>query len=67
MHETVQALKKEVEILKDEPGQPQLPVIGGGGRLKKDAEDLKSKVSNLDWKNEEHTKLIADMDLKIQL
>ena len=67
MHETVQALKKEVEILKDEPGQPQLPVIGGGARLKKDVEDLKSKVINLDRKNEEHTKLIADMDLKIQL
>ena len=31
------------------------------------AEDLKSKISNLDRKNQEHTKLIANMDLKIQL
>ena len=53
MHETVQALKKEVEILQDEPGRPQLPVISGGARLKKDAEDLKSKINNIDRKKRE--------------
>ena len=31
VNETVSALKKEVEILKDEPGQPQIPIIGVGG------------------------------------
>ena len=65
--ETVQALKKEVEILKDEPAQPHIPVVGCGGRLKRDVDDLKSKVKNFESKNEELTKSIADMDLKIQL
>ena len=67
IHETVNALKKEVEILKDELGQSQIPVTGGGVRLKKDVEDLKSKINNIEKKNEEHSKSIVDMDLKIQL
>ena len=66
-HETVNALKKEVEILKDELGQSQIPVAGGGARLKRDVEDLKSKINNVEKKNEEHSKSIVDMDLKIQL
>ena len=65
--ETVQTLKKEVEILKDEPAQSHIPVAGGGARLKRDVDDLKSKVKNIESKNEELTKSIADMDLKIQL
>ena len=65
--EIAQALKKDVEILKDEPAQPHIPVLGVGGRLKRDVDDLKSKVKNIESKNEEVTKSIADMDLKIQL
>ena len=65
--EIAQALKKDVEILKDEPVQPHIPVLGVGGRLKRDVDDLKSKVKNIESKNEEVTKSIADMDLKIQL
>ena len=42
--ETVNSLKKEVDILKDEPSQPQMPVLGAGGKLKRDVEELKSKV-----------------------
>ena len=41
LSETVNALQKEVEILKDEPGQPQIPIIGVGGKLKRDVEELK--------------------------
>ena len=67
IHETVSALKKEVEILKDELGQSQIPVTGGGVRLMKNVEDLKSKINNIEKKNEEHNKSIVDMDLKIQL
>ena len=63
----LQALKKEVGFLKDEPAQPPIPVLGVGGRLKRDVDDLKSKVKNIESKNEELTKSIADMDLKIQL
>ena len=38
------ALKKESKILKDEPGQPQIPVLGAGGKLRRDNEELKSKI-----------------------
>ena len=65
--ETVSALKKEVEILKDEPGQPQIPIIGVGGKLKRDVEELKSKICNMQDKNQDLSKSVADMDLKIQL
>ena len=65
--ETVNALKKEVEILKDEPGQLQIPILGVGGKLKRDVEELKSKVGNIQDKNQDLSKSIADMDLKVQL
>ena len=67
VNETVSALKKEVEILKDEPGQPQIPIIGAGGKLKRDVEELKSKIGNMQDKSQDLSKSIADMDLKIQL
>ena len=66
-HETVNVLKKEVEILKDELGQSQIHVTGVGVRLKKDVEDLKSKIKSIERKNDEHSKSVVDMDLKIQL
>ena len=65
--ETVNALKKEVEILKDEPSQPQIPLLGAGGKLKRDVEELKSKVKVMDNKSEELGKSVADIDLKLQL
>ena len=65
--ETVNALKKELDILKDEPVQPQIPVLGTGGKLKRDVEELKSKISNVQDKNQDLSKSVADMDLKIQL
>ena len=65
--ETVNALKKELDILKDEPGQPQIPVLGAGGKLKRDVEEFKSKISNLQDKNQDLSKSVVDMDLKIQL
>ena len=65
--ETLNALKKEVEILKDEPSQPHIPVLGAGGKLKRDVEELKSKVSVIDNKSQELNKSVADIDLKLQL
>ena len=65
--ETIQAVKKEVEILKDEPGQSRIPVFGGGGKLKRDVEDLKSKVRGIENKNQEVNKSMANLDLKVQL
>ena len=65
--ETVNALKKELEILKDEPGQLQTPILGIGGKLKRDVEEIKSKICCMQDKNQDLSKSIADMDLKIQL
>ena len=65
--ETVQVLKKEVEILKDGPSQPQIAVLGTGGKLKRDTEKLKSKVSAMNNRNQDLNKSVADMDLKVQL
>ena len=42
--ETISELKKGLEILKDEPGQSEIPVLGDGGTLKRDVEELKSKI-----------------------
>lgn len=42
--ETLSALKKESKILKDESGQPQIRVLGARGKLKRDNEELKSKI-----------------------
>ena len=64
--ESVNASKKELDILKDERGQPQIPVLGAGGKLKRDVEELKSKISNVQDKNQDLSKSVADMDLKIQ-
>ena len=65
--ETVQVLKKEVEILKDGPSQPQIVVLGTGRKLKRDTEKLKSKVSAMNNRNQDLNKSVADMDLKVQL
>ena len=65
--ETVNALKKELEILKDEPDQLQTPILGIGGKLKRDVEEIKSKICCMQDKNQDLSKSIADMDLKIQL
>ena len=67
IQETVKALKKELEILKDEPGQLQMPVLGGGPKLKKDVEELKSKVTSLHNKGEQFSKSLEDIDFKLQL
>ena len=65
--DTVQVLKKEVEILKDGPSQLQIPVLGAGGKLKRDIEEMKSKVSGMNDRSQDLSKSVADMDLKIQL
>ena len=67
VHETVQVLKKEIEILKDGPGQPQIAVLRTGGKLKRDIEKLKSKVSGMNNRNQDLNKSVADIDLKVQL
>ena len=60
-------MKKEVEIIKDEPGQSQISVFGAVGKLTRDVENLKSKVRSMEIKNQEIGKSIADLDLNTQL
>ena len=67
VYETMQVVKKEVEILKDEPGQSHIPVFGSGGKLKRDVEDLKSRVRGIENKKQEVNKTMSDLDLKAQL
>ena len=67
MGELVESLQKEMEKLKEQPSQFQFPVFGGGVRLKKDVDEVKSKVIDIENKNLDFNKSVTDMDLKIQL
>ena len=61
------SLQKEVEKLKEESNQPHFPIFGGGAKMKKDVDEIISKVKFVENKNEEFSKSMTDMDLKIQL
>ena len=67
MSELVESLQKELAKLKDQPSQPQFPILGGGARLKKDVDVVKSKVTDMENKHLEVNKTVTEMDLKIQL
>ena len=67
MSELVESLQKELAKLKDQPSQPQFPILGGGARLKKDVDIVNSKVTDMENKHLEVNKTVAEMDLKIQL
>ena len=67
MSELVKSLQKEQAELKDHPSQPQVPILGGGARLKKDVDVVKSKVADMENKNLEVNKTVTEMDLKLQL
>ena len=67
MSEFVEILQKELAKLKDQPSQPQYPILGGGARLKKDVDVVKSKVTDMENKNLEVNKTVTEMDLKLQL
>ena len=67
MSELMGSLQQELEKLKNPPSQLQFPIIGGGARLKKDVDEVKSKVTDIQNKSSEINKSVTDMDLKIQL
>ena len=67
MSELVESLQKELATLKDQPSEPQFPILGGGARLKKDVDIVKSKVTDMESKHLEVNKAVTEMDLKIQL
>lgn len=63
MSEEFEKLKMNMESVKN---QPQMPMVGGGAKLRKEVEELRTKVNNIQSK-EVINKSIADMDLKFQL
>ena len=64
--ELVELLQKEVVKLKEQPSQPQFPILGGGARLKKDINVLNSKVTDMENKNLEFNQAVADVENKTQ-
>ena len=67
MSELVKSLQKEQAELKDQPSQPQVPILGGGARLKKDVDVVKSKVTDMENEHLKVNETIREMNLKIQL
>ena len=67
MSEFVELLQKELAKLKDQPSQPQYPILGGGARLKKDVDVVKSKVTDMENEHLKVNETIREMNLKIQL
>ena len=67
MSKLVESLQKELAKLKYQPSKPQFPLLGGGARLKKDVDVVKSKVTGIENKYLEVDKAVTEMDLKIQL
>ena len=67
LNDTIQALKKELQISKSDFSQIQIPVLGGGPKLKRDIEELKSKVISIGNKNADLSKSLDDIDFKTQL
>ena len=67
MSELKESLQKELAKLKNQPSQPQFPILGGGARLKKDVDVVKSKVTDMENKHLEVNKTVTELDLKIQL
>ena len=67
MSELVESLQKELEKIKNQSSRPQFPILGGGAKLKKDVDLVKSKVTDMENKHLEVNKTVTDMDLKIQL
>ena len=62
--ELVESLQKEVAKLKDQLSQPQVPILGGGARLKKGIDILNSKVTYMENKNLEVNQVVADVENK---
>ena len=67
MSELMGSLQRELKTLNNQPSQPQFPIVGGGARLKKDVDEVKSKVADMENKRLEVNKTVTEMDLKIQL
>ena len=59
MGKLVESLQKELAKLKYQPSKPQFPLLGGGARLKKDVDVVKSKVTGIENKYLEVDKAVT--------
>ena len=67
MNERMESMQMELENVKQNASQSQMPFVGGGVKMRKEFDDLKIKVRNLQEKEATTNKSISDMDLKFQL
>ena len=67
MSKSVESLQREIEKLKGQSSQPQIPIIGGGARVKKGIDEVKFKVKDIENKILELSKSVIDIDLKTKL
>ena len=65
MSKLVESLQREIEKLKDQSSQPQIPIIGGGARVKKSIDEVKIKVKDIENKNLEFSRSVIDMKTKL--
>ena len=63
-YKLVESLQKEVAKLKDQLSEPQFSILGAGARLKKRINVVNSKVIDVENKNLELNKAVADMENK---
>ena len=66
MSKLVESLQREIEKLKDQSSQPQIPIISGSARVKKGIDVVKSKVKDMENKNLEFSKSVIDLNLKFK-
>ena len=67
MNERLESMHTELEHVKQNADQPQIPFVGGGVKMRREFDELKTKVRDLQEKETTVNKSISDMDLKIQL
>ena len=67
MNERLESMHMELEHVKQNADQPQMPFVGGGVKMRREFDELKVKVRKLQEKESTVNKSISDMDLKIQL
>ena len=67
MNEQLESMHTELEHVKQNANQQQTSFVGGGVKMRREFDELKTKVRNLQEKESTINKSISDMDLKIQL
>ena len=67
MNERLESMHLELEHVKQNADEPQMPFVGGSVKMRREFEELKTKVRKLQEKESTVSKSIRDMNLKVQL